>query len=66
MRVSAPTRAIVDAAESGAAPDQILLAIRQTLDRALASQRELEQAARGRPARVKELIRSGIQGAHAR
>jgi predicted transcriptional regulator of viral defense system len=66
MRVSAPARAIVDAAHSGTAPDQVLLAIREALERALVSERELVEAARGRTARVRELVLRGIEEAEAR
>ncbi len=63
MRVSAPPRAIMDTAGSGVAPDQVVLAVREALDRGLASRGELLEAVLGRSARVQELVRRGVQEA---
>jgi predicted transcriptional regulator of viral defense system len=48
LRVTRPTRSIVDAAEYGTAPEQIALAVRQALRLGLATVEELRRAAAGR------------------
>ena len=61
VRVTSPARSIVDAAESGTAPEQILIAIRQALERGLITPRELRAVAAGRSARVQRLMHRGIR-----
>jgi predicted transcriptional regulator of viral defense system len=61
LRVTAPARSIVDAAEWGTAPDQILLAVRQAVRAGLASADELRRAAAGRSIRVRRLIERGLE-----
>lgn len=54
--VTTPERTIVDAAEAGTQPEQVEMAIRQALDRALTTPRRLRSATQGRPARTRRLI----------
>lgn len=56
IRVTAPERAIVDAAERGTAPEQIELAVRDSLDRGLTTPRMIMRAAASRGRYVRELI----------
>lgn len=65
VRVTTPGRSIVDAAEAGTGPEQILLAIRQALDQGLTTPRELRAVVANRSARVKQLILRGIKEATA-
>lgn len=65
VRVTAPARSIVDAADAGTAPDQILLAVRQALDQGLTTARTLGAKARARSGRVAKLIRRAIAEARA-
>lgn len=51
-----PERTIADAAEGGTQPEQVEMAIRQALDRALTTPRRLRTAAQSRPARARRLI----------
>lgn len=60
IRVSAPARAIVDAADAGTAPEQILAAIAQALDRGMTTESQLLHAARERGGRVKRLVARAI------
>lgn len=61
IKVSAPTRAIVDAAETGTAPEQIAAAVVQALDRGMATEPQLLKAARERGGRVEGLVTSAIE-----
>ena len=65
LRVTRPTRSIVDAAEYGTAPEQIALAVRQALRLGLATVEELRRAAAGRSRRVRRLIERGIEEAES-
>ncbi len=65
VRVTTPARSIVDAADAGTAPDQILVAIRQALNQGLSTPRELRTVSGNRSARVLELVGRGIQEAQA-
>lgn len=51
-----PERTIADTAESGTQPEQVEMAIRQALDRALTTPRRLRAAAQSRSARTRRLI----------
>ncbi len=51
-----PERTIADAAEGGTQPEQVEMAIRQALDRALTTPRRLRAAAQSRSARTRRLI----------
>jgi predicted transcriptional regulator of viral defense system len=53
---TSPERTIVDALEAGTEPEQIELAVRQALERGLATPRRLRTAATNRPARVRRFI----------
>ncbi len=65
MRVTTPTRSIVDAAESGTAMEQIEMAVAQALDRGLTTERRLRTAAASRSKRVIQLIDRAIEFARA-
>jgi predicted transcriptional regulator of viral defense system len=60
IRVTTPTRAILDAAETGTAPEQIEMAVQQALDRGLTTERRLRTAAARRSNRVAQLIGRAI------
>lgn len=57
MRVTSPVRSILDSAEAGTAPEQIVLAVKQALQRGLVSRREFMRAASSRVRRVEQLVR---------
>jgi predicted transcriptional regulator of viral defense system len=56
VRVTGPERTIVDIAEVGVAPDQVIAAVRSALDRGLTTSSRLRDAARTRGRRVQRLI----------
>ncbi|MEZ4479948.1 MAG: hypothetical protein R3B97_02190 [Dehalococcoidia bacterium] len=58
--VTTPERALVDALEDGAQPEQIELGIRQAVDRGLTTPRRLREAAAGRSARVRAAIADAL------
>jgi len=60
MRVTAPTRSIVDAADAGVAPEQIRRAAAEAVERGLTSRRDLLAVARERGGRVEELVEDGV------
>ncbi len=66
LRVTSPLRAIVDSAESGTAPEQILRAVREAVDRGLATRARLLAAARAKGGRVERLLRRALAEAPAR
>lgn len=61
IRVSAPIRAIVDAADAGTGPEQIVAAVAQALERGMATERQLLKTARERGGRVERLITQAIE-----
>lgn len=61
IKVSAPARAIVDAAEAGTAPEQIIAAAAQALGRGMTTRARLLAAARGRGSRVEQLVAQAVQ-----
>ena len=61
IRLTSAVRSIVDAAEAGVAPEQVQAATRDALDRGMATERRLVEAARRRGRRVEQLIRRSIQ-----
>jgi|SRR5690606_9396225 len=63
IRITSVARTILDLAQSGLAPDQIDLAVRQALDRGLVLEDQLETAASGRSHRVQQLIRDATGAA---
>jgi len=60
LRVTSPTRTILDVAATGTAPEQVIAAARQALARGLATRAGLLDAARGRGARVRRLIQQAV------
>lgn len=60
MRVTDPVRSILDAAETGSAPEQIETAVRQALAEGLATRGPLLARAERRNRRVAELVRRAI------
>jgi predicted transcriptional regulator of viral defense system len=58
--ITSATRSILDAAEKGADPEQIELAVAQVLERGLATDEELQQAASRRSRRVGELVAGAL------
>ncbi len=63
LRVTAPTRTIVDAAESGAGPEQIILAVRQALAQGLTTRKRLLESLKGRSQRTAALIQRATEEA---
>jgi predicted transcriptional regulator of viral defense system len=59
--ITSPSRSILDAAEKGADPEQIELAVVQAVERGLATTEELRRAASDRSRRVAELIEGALQ-----
>jgi predicted transcriptional regulator of viral defense system len=61
VRLTAPARSIVDAAQAGTAPEQIIAAVEQALDRGMATEAKLLASAKARGGRVERLVRQAIQ-----
>jgi hypothetical protein len=61
MRLTAPVRTIIDVAELGTAPEQVIMAIAQARDRGWITASELRAAARWRDSRVLSLIDKGLE-----
>jgi predicted transcriptional regulator of viral defense system len=64
IRVTAAARSIIDAAEAGTAPEQIVAAIGQALDRGIATESKLLAAAKARSSRVERLVRQVLKERH--
>jgi predicted transcriptional regulator of viral defense system len=62
VRLTAPARTIVDVAESGIAPDQVVKATREAVDRGLTTPDLIRQAAQPRGQRVERLIEAALSG----
>jgi predicted transcriptional regulator of viral defense system len=60
IRVTSATRTIVDTADAGTAPEQIVLAIQEAMGRGLTTQSRLEQAMNDRSRRVQDLIHDAL------
>ncbi|MDQ3696330.1 MAG: type IV toxin-antitoxin system AbiEi family antitoxin domain-containing protein [Chloroflexota bacterium] len=60
VRLTSPTRTLVDTAQAGTAPEQVELAIQHAIARGLTTGPILEQAASSRGRRVRDLVRSGL------
>jgi len=60
VRVTGPERTIVDVAEVGVAPDQVVSAIQSALDRSLTTPSRLRAAARTRGSRVQRLVDAAL------
>lgn len=65
IRLTSPARSIVDAAEWGTAPEQIVMAVQQAIDRRISTPERLEEATKGHSNRVRELVEIGIEAANA-
>ena len=59
--VTSPARSILDAAETGVAPEQIEIAVAQAINRGLATARQLQEYAHERGSRVDKLIMNAIK-----
>lgn len=65
IRVSTPSRSIIDAASSGTAPEQIQMAIRQALEQGRTTPRQLTNQAERHGRQVATLVRCTTQEAQA-
>jgi len=65
VRLTSPTRTILDAAEAGTGPEQIELAIEQAIDRGLTTSGLLAAGAPSRGKRIVDLVASGLELATA-
>jgi predicted transcriptional regulator of viral defense system len=65
MVITSAARSILDAAEKGADPEQIVLAVTQAIERGLATSNELRRAASGRSRRVAEVIAGALRSVAA-
>lgn len=61
LRVTAPARSIIDAAEAGTQPDQIMLAVAQAIEGEIATADQLSEQARTATSRVRTLIERAIR-----
>lgn len=61
VAVTSPERSVVDSAEDGEQPEQVEMAIRQTLGRGLTTKRRLREATAGRSSRVRELVDAAME-----
>ncbi|MCI0589341.1 MAG: type IV toxin-antitoxin system AbiEi family antitoxin domain-containing protein [Planctomycetes bacterium] len=66
VRLTSAARSIVDAAESGTAPEQVLRAVQEALERGLVTRARLLAAARARGGRVERLLRRALAGSPER
>jgi predicted transcriptional regulator of viral defense system len=64
IRVTAPARSIIDAAEAGTAPEQIMAAVGQALDRGMATESRLLGVAKTRGGRAERLVRQTLEERH--
>lgn len=62
VRVTSVVRSILDAAEAGTAPEQIVAAVREALDRGMTTRARVSGAARSRSRRVQRLVQRAIAG----
>ena len=60
IRMTAPGRTILDAAEAGTAPEQVEMAIQQALDRGLVTRKRLSEDAMKRSQRVQRLVAGAL------
>jgi predicted transcriptional regulator of viral defense system len=61
MRVTSPVRSILDAAETGTAPEQVIAAVTQAVDRGMTTELLLLAAAGERGRRVERLVRRALE-----
>jgi predicted transcriptional regulator of viral defense system len=66
IRVTAPARSIIDAAEAGTAPEQVIAAVAQAIDRGMATEAKLLAAAKARGGRVERLVRQALEEGSSR
>lgn len=62
MRLTGSARTIVDVADAGVAPEQVVRAARQAIDHGLTTPSRLREAALGRGRRVEQLVEIAIAG----
>ncbi len=60
VRVTAPERTIADVAESGTAPEQVVAAAREAIERGLTTRDKVRNAGRSRGQRVERLIEQAL------
>lgn len=60
IRMTSPTRSILDVAQTGASPEQVEMAVIQAIDRGLATKQGLRAGADKRNRRVSDLIRAAL------
>ncbi len=60
VRVTAPERTVVDVAEAGVAPEQVVAAVREGLGRGLTTPARMRAAAGRRSRRVRSLVEAGL------
>lgn len=60
VRVTSPARTIVDVADSGGAPEQVIAATRQAIERGLTTQARIRAAARSRGHRIRNLVETAL------
>jgi predicted transcriptional regulator of viral defense system len=65
MRLTGPARTIADVAEAGLAPEQVIRAAAQAIDRGLTTPSRLREAVMGRGRRVEQLVEIALAGEHA-
>ena len=62
VRLTTPARTIVDVAESGAAPEQVIQATGQAIERGLTTPDRMRAAVKSRGRRVRNLIETALTG----
>jgi predicted transcriptional regulator of viral defense system len=62
MRLTAPARTIADVADVAVAPEQVVRAVRQAINRGMTTPSRLREAAVGRGRRVEQLIETALAG----
>lgn len=65
VRLTSPARTILDAAQAGVGPEQVIRAAREAVRRGLATPEELAAGARPRGRRVAELLARALEGGAA-
>ena len=61
IRVTSPVRTILDVAEAGMSPDQVSRAVRQAVERGLATRSQLRERGRERGRRVESLVSGALE-----
>lgn len=60
IRLTSPSRTILDAAEAGTAPEQIEMAIQQAISRGIATKNQIVEGAKQRNGRVQRLVAGAL------